>query len=314
MARSLQRISRELVARRSAAKRALAENGDSNRATAVTGNATGRASKCEPYRELIEAKLEPWLDAGRIREDLIKDRGFAASYSSIQRFVNALKSASPKKAWGMEVEPGEEAQVEHGKMLLIEGEDGRVLCGQPLRVTLSHSRRSYGEVMPSHDAESFIWGSRTLPALRRRSPSPVPTQSDGGDSEDRLAPPRGRPQAAGLRRPLRLLDHAHATYSPQHHGKVERGIHGLKYELKDRRFASVESESDKDHMNETTRGKLSRLRLSAWPHRGTTSSLSIPVGRARRARAALDRTAGQVRRLSRDQDAGGLRLHLQSIH
>jgi len=109
MARSLQRISRELVARRSAAKRALAENGDSNRATAVTGNATGRASKCEPYRELIEAKLEPWLDAGRIREDLIKDRGFAASYSSIGPVVFPSPSGCEWAGRSGEAPPGASA-------------------------------------------------------------------------------------------------------------------------------------------------------------------------------------------------------------
>ena len=57
----------------------------------------------------------------------------------------------------MECPPGEEAQVDFGRGAPIVA-DGRRRIPHLLRVTLSHSRKSYSEVMYKQDSESFLRG------------------------------------------------------------------------------------------------------------------------------------------------------------
>jgi len=47
--------------------------------------APGPASACEPFRDLIGAKLQQGLTAQRIYQDLVTEHGFAAKYHSVRR-------------------------------------------------------------------------------------------------------------------------------------------------------------------------------------------------------------------------------------
>jgi hypothetical protein len=49
------------------------------------------ASACEPYRELIEGALERGRNAMAIWLDLVDTHGFNARYSSVRRFVRAVR-------------------------------------------------------------------------------------------------------------------------------------------------------------------------------------------------------------------------------
>jgi transposase len=118
----------------------------------------GRSSLCEPLSEVIEGKLDQGLSAQRIFQDLYADHGFTGSYSSIKRFVRRIKASTPLPFRRMEVEPGEEAQVDFGTGALIE-EDGRRRRPHILRVVLSHSRKGYSEPVLRQTTEDFI---RTL--------------------------------------------------------------------------------------------------------------------------------------------------------
>jgi len=241
---SQRRIARELDAHRSAVKRALqsvqAYDGDSKRATVMTGNPAPSQSMCDPFREAIEAKLELGLDAKRIHRDLQAEHAFVGSYNSVQRFVKSLKDAAPKRVWRMEVEPGEEAQIDYGTMTIIEGEDGRMKRAQLLRVTLSHSRRSYSEAMPSQDCESFVRGLEN--AFRHFGGVPLRLCPDNlkaavvkADWHD----PEVNPKLLSFARHYGVSIMPTRPYTPQHKGKVENGIAYLKRELKGRRFRSV---------------------------------------------------------------------------
>src|SRR4029077_14901185 len=55
-------------------------------ADAASAGGAGRLSDCQPYRALIEAKLEQGLTAQRIFQDLAADHGFGGSYYSVRRF------------------------------------------------------------------------------------------------------------------------------------------------------------------------------------------------------------------------------------
>ena len=120
------------------------------------GNEVGRQSHCEPYRKIIESKLEAQLHAKRIWQDLVDEHEFEHAYESVKRFVSKLKASDPKRIWRMECEPGEEAQVDYGTTWVqLAGKRKKIHL---LRVTLSHSRKGYTEAMPRQDTESFIRG------------------------------------------------------------------------------------------------------------------------------------------------------------
>src|SRR5512144_2631198 len=54
---------------------------------------SGRASGCEPWRDLIRAKCDRGLTAQRIYQDLVADHGFIGTYYSVRRFVRRLEAA-----------------------------------------------------------------------------------------------------------------------------------------------------------------------------------------------------------------------------
>src|SRR5262245_5931042 len=52
---------------------------------------SGRASGCEPWRDLIRAKCDLGLSAQRIYQDLVADHGFVGTYYCVRRFVRRLE-------------------------------------------------------------------------------------------------------------------------------------------------------------------------------------------------------------------------------
>jgi len=69
----------------------------------------GRASDCEPWRDVIRAKLDRGLSAQRIFQDLHDEHGYAGSYYSVRRFVRRLEHKTPLPFRRLECGPGEEA-------------------------------------------------------------------------------------------------------------------------------------------------------------------------------------------------------------
>lgn len=131
----------------------------SNPATAPPGSVgiSGpvQPSACEPYREVILAKLEQGLSAIRIWQDLAGD-GFKAKYHSVRRYVQKLNRASPLPFRRMECAPGAEAQVDFGQGAPVVQADGKRKRPHAFRIVLSHSRKAYSEVVWRQSTEEFI--------------------------------------------------------------------------------------------------------------------------------------------------------------
>ena len=108
---------------------------------AERGDIPAGRSQCEPFRQVIEAKLEQGLSRQRIYQDRRDEHGFRGSYYSVRRFVRRLKQASPIPFRRMECMPGEEAQVDLGAGAPIITPDGRRRRTHVLRVV-----RLYGAV------------------------------------------------------------------------------------------------------------------------------------------------------------------------
>jgi transposase len=156
-------VHRETVARHvrlhedDTSKPATAPTGseDSKPATAPTG-AEPSQSACEPYRELILAKLDLGLSAKRIHQDLVEEENFTAGYVSVRRFVRQLRQGRPLPFRRLETAPGEEAQVDFGTGAPVIQADGRRKRPWLFRIVLSHSRKAYSEAVYRQTTDAFI--------------------------------------------------------------------------------------------------------------------------------------------------------------
>jgi transposase len=125
-------------------------------ATPGPGRTCGPESLCEPFRAMIEAKVQQGLTGQRIHQDLVEGHGFAASYSSVRRFLQRLGHSEPLPFRRLEVLPGEQAQVDFGTGAPILRADGKRRRPHVFRVVLSFSRKAYSEVVYHQTTENFL--------------------------------------------------------------------------------------------------------------------------------------------------------------
>lgn len=132
----------------------------------------------EPERGEAEAKLWPHLDAirawlgsddddrrDRLRltkvHELLRRKGVEVSYASLRRFASKHCGFQGRRRLTVrldEVPPGEVAQVDFGRLGLIEVEPGRRRVVHALLVTLVHSRHQYLHVTHSQKLPDLIEG------------------------------------------------------------------------------------------------------------------------------------------------------------
>lgn len=130
--------------------------GNEAKCTISTTGKMGRKSNCLLHAELIEQKATSGLTAQRIFQDLKVEAAFSGSYQSVKRFVRKLRKKLPQQVWRMEVEPGEEAQVDFGTGAPLLDGQGRKRKTWLFRIVLSYSRKAYSEAVLRQDTETFI--------------------------------------------------------------------------------------------------------------------------------------------------------------
>jgi transposase len=206
----------------------------------------GRPSLCQPHHQLINVKLELGLTAQRIYQDLRSETAFNGSYQSVKRFVRQLRQEHPQRVWRIEVQPGEEVQIDFGRGAPVV--DGESRCRRPwvLRPVLSYSRKAYSEAVFHQTTENLI---RCLENAFRHF---------GGVAKvvnlDNL---RAAVQKADWCDPElnpKLLDFCRhygcsllpcRPGTPEHKGKTERGISYLRGNgLRGRTFTSLTAENE----------------------------------------------------------------------
>lgn len=205
--------------------------------------ATGSRSRCEPWREVIEAAVEAGLTAERIWQDLRSVHGFDGAYNSVKRFVAGLRSSQPRRVWRVECEPGEEVQVDfmRGPMLPDPARPGKRRRCWLLRSVLSHSRKACTEAVWRQDSESFL---RVLEnALRAFGGVPAMLNLDNLKAAVKQADwfdPDLSPKFASFCRHYAITPMPCRPRSPQHKGKVERSVQHVRHNaLAGREFASL---------------------------------------------------------------------------
>ena len=166
--RSIRRIARELGIHRNTVRdhlqgvapdpkcTTLPTPGSPPKCTISTPGKMGRKSLCDPHADWIRSRVEGGLSAQRIFQDLQIELRFTGSYQAVKRFVHRLKAAQPERVWRIEVQPGEEAQVDFGVGAPIVQPDGSRRRSWVFRIVLSHSRRAYSEAVLRQDTESFL--------------------------------------------------------------------------------------------------------------------------------------------------------------
>ena len=210
---------------------------------AVLGPA-GPASHCEPYREIILAKLQQELSAQRIWQDLTES-GATVGYDSVRRFVQKLGRTRSLPFRRMECGPGEEAQVDFGTGAPVIASDGKRRKTNVFRIVLSHSRKAYSEATFTQTAEDFFrclenafthFGGvpKTLVIDNLRAAVAHPDWFD----------PELTPKVQSFCRHYGTVILPTKPYMPRHKGKVESGVKYVKNNaLKARTFSSLEAEN-----------------------------------------------------------------------
>lgn len=129
-----------------------APSAPSNPATAPSGV----PSRCEPWREVIEAKQAQGLSARRIHQDLVTEHGAAVGYDSVRRFMKRIGWTRPLPYRRVETAAGQEAQVDFGSGAPIVGPDGKRRRTHVFRIVLSHSRKAYSEATYRQTTDDFL--------------------------------------------------------------------------------------------------------------------------------------------------------------
>jgi len=211
----------------------------------VTHGDPATRSQCEPFRADIKARLERGLSAQRIWQDLRDEQAFTGSYSCVKRFARRLGKGRPLPFRRMECEPGEQGQVDFGRGAPIVGHDGRRRYPHVLRIVLSHSRKSYSEVVFRQTTEAFI---RVLENAFRAFGGALKVlvidQLRAAVKNPDWFDPELNPKVESFCRHYGVVILPTQPYTPRHKGKIERGIDYVKENaLKGRTFASLAEEN-----------------------------------------------------------------------
>lgn len=250
-------------------------------------NRSGPASRCEPYRQLIEEKLKAKLSGKRIWQDLRYEHGFDGSYYSVRRFIARLGTDSPLPFRRMECAPGDEAQIDFGVGAPIVRPDGVRRRCWVFRIVLSNSRKAYSEVVYRQSTDSFIgclenafWHFGGAPRTL------VPDNLKAAVSKADWYDPDIHPKLQSFCRHYATVILPARPYMPRHKGKIEKGIDYVKNNaLKGRTFASLvdqnrfllswEASVADTRIHGTTRKQVGKLFLEQeQPH-----LVPLPAGR-----------------------------------
>jgi transposase len=205
----------------------------------------GRLSDCQPWREVVLAKLESGLSLTRIHQDLVSEHETQVSYDSVRRFVKRLGQTRSLPYRRLECEPGEEAQVDFGTGAPILMPDGKRRRAHVFRIVLSHSRKAYSEAVYRQTTEDFIraienalWHFGGVPkTLVIDNLKAAVKQPDWYD-------PELNPKLQEFCRHYGTVVLPTKSYTPRHKGKIERGIGYVKgNSLKGRTFVSLEEQN-----------------------------------------------------------------------
>jgi transposase len=206
---------------------------------------SGRRSDCEPYRDLIEGKLEQGLSAQRIYQDLVGEHGFTASYWSVRRYAQGLAGKSERPMRRMEVAAGEEAQVDFGRGAPVVDADSKRRKTNVFRIVLSHSRKGYSEATYTQTTEDFLRALENAFAHFGGVPKTLVIDNlKAAVVHPDWFDPELTPKVQSFCRHYGTVILPTKPYTPRHKGKVEAGVKYVKNNgLAGHTFPTLEAEN-----------------------------------------------------------------------
>lgn len=118
--------------------------------------------KAAAYREVIEGWRKKEVEARAIFERLRDEHAFTGSYSAVHRYVRFLEGGNSPAFVRIEVEPGEEAQVDFGYAgRMFDPKTERLRKSWAFVMTLSHSRHQYACLVFDQTIGTWLWCHRT---------------------------------------------------------------------------------------------------------------------------------------------------------
>lgn len=157
----------------------------------------------------------------------LQEQGFEGSYSAVQRYVRRLEPKQPDITVRVERAPGEEAQVDFGYAGYMLDEQGQRRKAWGFVMTLSWSRHQYVEFVFDQKVETWLQLHRNAFEFFNGVPGRIVPDNlkaavvkaswDGSDPHIQWAYRECAEHYGFLIAPCR-------PYTPQHKGKVERGV------------------------------------------------------------------------------------------
>ena len=185
------------------------------------------ASAVAPHRRLVEDWRERGLEVQAIWQKLVKDHHFSGSYAAVWRFIDRLEPHVPEATVRIEVQPGEEAQVDFGYVgKLLDLATGQLRRGWAFVMTLSWSRHQYVEFVFDQTVETWLRLHRNAFAYFQGVPRRVVLDNlkaaiIKASSED----PEVQRSYRDLAEHYNFLISPCRPATPEHKGKVESGVH-----------------------------------------------------------------------------------------
>lgn len=204
----------------------------------------GPLSHCEPYREIIVAKVQEELSAQRIWQDLVES-GATVGYDSVRRFVQKLGRTRSLPFRRMECGPGEEAQVDFGSGAPVITPEGKRRKTNVFRIVLSHSRKAYSEATFTQTTEDFFRCLENAFAHFGGVPKTLVIDNlKAAVAHPDWFDPELTPKVQSFCRHYGTVILPTRPYMPRHKGKIESGVKYVKNNaLKAKTFPSLEAQN-----------------------------------------------------------------------
>ncbi len=103
-------------------------------------------SLVEPFREQVTTWFEAGIAGTTIYDALVRNHGFAGSYSAVRRFLQGLEAKQPKATTRLDFAPGAAAQVDFGAgPEIADVRTGELRKSWVFVMTLCYSRHQYAQ-------------------------------------------------------------------------------------------------------------------------------------------------------------------------
>jgi transposase len=185
------------------------------------------ASSVEPHRERIQQWRAQGLEVQAIWQKLVKDHQFSGSYAAVWRFVQELEPNLPEATVRIEVQPGDEAQVDFGYVgKLLDQRSGQLRKCWAFVMTLSFSRHQYVEFAFDQTVATWLRLHRNAFAYLGGVPRRIVLDNlKAAIIKASLEDPEVQRSYRDLAEHYDFLIAPCQPRTPEHKGKVESGVH-----------------------------------------------------------------------------------------